>query len=74
MTKVCATEWFNGLSGLVGIVAVELPNGKMQCFVGSVPTSSSEDEDALYVVHYGCAFPLQAAQYFFPWIEIPKGF
>jgi hypothetical protein len=74
MVSICATEWFNGLSGLVGIVAVELPNGKIECFIGSVPTPINEVEDALHVVQFGSAYPLPAARYFFPWIELPKGF
>lgn len=74
MVKICATEWFNCLSGLVGIVAIEQPNGSLHCFIGNVPSPSSELDDAQYIVQFGAQYPLRAAKHFFPWIQLPLGF
>lgn len=73
--KICGVEWFNGLSGTIGIIVVE-NNGKLASFVGAVPDGAlnNDTNDAQYILHYGCPFPLKAAQHFFPWIELPKGF
>lgn len=72
--KVVDHYWFNTLTGMIGIVLVETPNGSQKCFIGSVDRMASEQEEAAHIVQYGAVYPLEAAKYFFPYVKIKQGF
>lgn len=67
--KIVDYTWIDTLSGLIGIVVVENKMQHQVCYIGIVPEKKSETEDAQFVVNFGAVFPIEAAKYYFPYLE-----
>lgn len=72
MEKILGAEWFTGMKGTVGVVAVEHgDNGEWCAYVG-VADSIDEETDKESIRSWGARLTVEQAAGFFPELDPPK--
>lgn len=59
--KILDVLWFTNWNGTVGIVTHRNQFNEVRAFISSIPFTTNEKNDALYIAEYGNTFPLDAA-------------